>query len=101
MSLRSVNLKVSRNELCPCKSGKKFKKCCIDKTQIEENSGLDIFKEIFPLNENTVEENSIEFKKMDDWTQQYLSQLDKETLSLMYFLILQYLIIRFYRQLKS
>lgn len=71
-------MKVSRNELCPCNSGKKFKKCCIDKTQVEENSELDIFKEIFQLNENIVEESSIEFKKMDDWAQQYLSQLDKE-----------------------
>ena len=23
--------KISRNDLCPCRSGKKFKKCCIDK----------------------------------------------------------------------
>lgn len=23
--------KIGRNELCPCNSGKKFKKCCIDK----------------------------------------------------------------------
>ena len=23
--------KIGRNELCPCKSGKKYKKCCIDK----------------------------------------------------------------------
>ena len=25
------NRKVGRNDLCPCQSGKKFKKCCIDK----------------------------------------------------------------------
>lgn len=25
---------VGRNELCPCGSGKKFKKCCIDKPQV-------------------------------------------------------------------
>ncbi len=27
----SVSLKVGRNDLCPCGSGKKFKKCCYDK----------------------------------------------------------------------
>lgn len=27
----SIQKKVGRNELCPCKSGKKYKKCCINK----------------------------------------------------------------------
>jgi uncharacterized protein YecA (UPF0149 family) len=28
-NLDGVNKKVRRNDLCPCGSGKKFKKCCI------------------------------------------------------------------------
>ena len=28
-------LKIGRNEQCPCKSGKKYKKCCINKVQEE------------------------------------------------------------------
>ncbi len=29
-----VEKKVGRNELCPCKSGLKFKSCCIDKPKV-------------------------------------------------------------------
>lgn len=33
--------KVGRNELCPCGSGKKFKKCCLDSAKLDEpSSGL-------------------------------------------------------------
>ena len=31
MSGGIMNLKLGRNESCPCGSGKKFKRCCIDK----------------------------------------------------------------------
>ena len=34
--------KIGRNEPCPCGSGKKYKKCCIDKETIEEK--INIFK---------------------------------------------------------
>jgi preprotein translocase subunit SecA len=30
--------KIERNELCPCGSGKKFKKCCIDKNTNQNNA---------------------------------------------------------------
>ncbi|MEL7665469.1 MAG: SEC-C metal-binding domain-containing protein [Methanosarcina mazei] len=30
--------KIGRNELCPCGSGKKYKKCCIGKKQTEEET---------------------------------------------------------------
>ncbi len=26
-------VKIGRNELCPCGSGKKYKKCCLDKLE--------------------------------------------------------------------
>ena len=35
--------KVSRNEPCPCGSGKKYKKCCFNKNQQE---GLSDYNEI-------------------------------------------------------
>ena len=28
-------MKIGRNEPCPCGSGKKYKKCCIDKEEID------------------------------------------------------------------
>jgi hypothetical protein len=31
-------LRVGRNQLCPCKSGKKFKHCCLPKIQALENT---------------------------------------------------------------
>lgn len=30
--------KVSRNDLCPCGSGKKFKKCCITKRGLQKHT---------------------------------------------------------------
>lgn len=33
--MRLEALKVNRNDPCPCGSGKKFKKCCMDKTNID------------------------------------------------------------------
>jgi len=29
----SKRVKIGRNDLCPCGSGNKFKKCCIDKVE--------------------------------------------------------------------
>jgi hypothetical protein len=33
---KSPTLRVSRNKPCPCKSGKKFKHCCLPKVQVLE-----------------------------------------------------------------
>lgn len=33
-------MKLGRNETCPCGSGKKYKKCCLDKDQAAERAGL-------------------------------------------------------------
>ncbi|MGC9519228.1 MAG: SEC-C metal-binding domain-containing protein [Desulfuromonadaceae bacterium] len=29
---------IGRNEPCPCGSGKKYKKCCLDKDQMEQRA---------------------------------------------------------------
>jgi hypothetical protein len=43
-----MNTKVSRNNLCPCGSGKKFKKCCIDKNRNSLNNIIDFFCQYEP-----------------------------------------------------
>lgn len=35
-----MNHNVGRNDLCPCGSGKKYKKCCLPKDQQEERETL-------------------------------------------------------------
>ena len=35
-----MNRNVGRNDLCPCLSGKKYKKCCLPKDQQEERETL-------------------------------------------------------------
>ncbi|MGC9519216.1 MAG: SEC-C metal-binding domain-containing protein [Desulfuromonadaceae bacterium] len=37
-----------RNEPCPCGSGKKYKKCCLDKDQMEQRAQREARK-LFPL----------------------------------------------------
>ena len=44
------NVKVGRNELCPCGSGKKFKKCCLPKQEEQRST----FNSNGVLIENTV-----------------------------------------------
>ncbi len=33
-------MKIGRNELCPCGSGKKYKKCCLDMDNIEISGSI-------------------------------------------------------------
>src|SRR6056297_42933 len=35
---------IGRNEPCPCGSGKKYKKCCLDKDQIEQRAQREVQK---------------------------------------------------------
>ena len=37
----SGNMKIGRNQLCPCGSGLKYKKCCLNKTK-EDSKILDV-----------------------------------------------------------
>ncbi len=36
--LEAMNLNAGRNEPCPCGSGKKYKKCCMQTQEIKENA---------------------------------------------------------------
>lgn len=35
MTISVIIMKIGRNNLCPCGSGKKYKKCCLNKSEIE------------------------------------------------------------------
>src|SRR5579859_1768934 len=50
--------KIGRNELCPCGSGKKYKKCCIDKS-IAENFPVGVNSKV-PWGMDTVKQLSTE-----------------------------------------
>lgn len=36
-------MKIGRNESCPCGSGKKYKKCCLNKSDFKQVKGVLIF----------------------------------------------------------
>ncbi|MCM8782474.1 MAG: SEC-C metal-binding domain-containing protein [Candidatus Omnitrophica bacterium] len=42
-SISYPHMKIGRNDPCPCGSGKKYKKCCLDKTTQEVNFSKDYF----------------------------------------------------------
>ncbi len=49
-NMSEITKKIGRNELCPCGSGKKYKKCCIDKPCIESNEEV-YYENVFEVNE--------------------------------------------------
>jgi len=44
MRKNSKRHKIGRNEMCPCKSGKKYKKCCLLKKPIFDLNNLSVIK---------------------------------------------------------
>jgi len=42
-SISYPHMKIGRNDPCPCGSGKKYKKCCLDKTTPEVSFSKDYF----------------------------------------------------------
>jgi len=61
-------MKISRNEHCPCGSGKKFKRCCMDTTSKQSAEIFDDISQITAMNPNlTLDElNIVLQKKADD-----------------------------------
>lgn len=61
---------VGRNEPCPCGSGKKYKKCCLDKDKLSSNQGIggnisnELQKEIEGMHFSNIEEVQ---SFADDW----------------------------------
>jgi len=73
-------MRSSRNSPCPCGSGIKFKKCCI-------NNGLNpastanlysVANQIIPTALGLPEENSSQFQALEDWANTYLSSINPE-----------------------
>lgn len=46
-----MNKKISRNSLCPCGSGRKYKKCCMNKSKQSEQSNTLLLSDIFKVQE--------------------------------------------------
>jgi len=46
-------MKVGRNDPCPCGSGKKYKKCCMDKERVEEREEIKIIPAPSPQRQKT------------------------------------------------
>jgi len=62
-------VKLGRNSLCPCGSGKKYKKCCLDKIKDRELSSLPtgfvpVLTELDKLSNSVIE--LIDKKKLDE-----------------------------------
>ena len=45
-------MKVGRNELCPCGSGKKYKRCCMGATSKQHAQMADEIEQIVAMNPN-------------------------------------------------
>lgn len=85
--------KISRNAPCPCGSGKKYKKCCIDKvlpfpTQGDvKDENLNKSEDVFQMLDNEIANNSFDSledanKKLSSFFQGYNNQLLQSFLSL-------------------
>lgn len=65
--------KIGRNQPCPCGSGKKYKKCCLNKANYDLKNNIDIEKEIEELvtslvkfNEDTIVNSINRLKEISD-----------------------------------
>lgn len=43
---------IGRNEPCPCKSGKKYKKCCLNKENLDLQQSIKEYNELIKLDTN-------------------------------------------------
>jgi hypothetical protein len=76
-------MSLGRNDSCHCESGRKYKKCCLEKDNIKssnsdfnsEITSLDkTMAEILPVNYS--EERSPEYQALEDWVDVYLDKID-------------------------
>lgn len=69
-----------RNSPCPCGSGKKFKKCCLNRTLGEDalisQDFYSSFNQAIPFPIGSPDDNSDEFQQLEDWANRYLSAID-------------------------
>lgn len=43
-------MKIGRNDLCPCGSGKKYKRCCMDNFAKQQTEMLDDIRQVMAMN---------------------------------------------------
>ena len=85
--------KIGRNDLCPCGSGKKYKKCCISKTEMTQSrtwvsdEGMHVVAPGAPPTPEELEKMTKEYQKnirnsqiWDDMVQQYGKEKAEELL---------------------
>lgn len=66
-------MKIGRNELCPCGSGKKYKQCCLNKIKDEKKydiddakfMGMHSFIEPFTYHNNYIHTKKVKFSKLN------------------------------------
>lgn len=73
---------IQRNSACPCGSGKKFKKCCINRQlpsgSIYQEAFYNAINQALPYPVGSPAENSVEFQRLEDWANSYLSQINQD-----------------------
>ena len=71
-SMQEKMIKVGRNDLCPCGSGKKYKKCCMNKESKEKKNPLEALDlpmaTHFPLSENDINDFYALWTRLIDFT---------------------------------
>lgn len=55
-------MKVGRNDFCPCGSGKKYKKCCLNK----ENNSMNVLNNLFAYHDNYIHTKEVKNKELND-----------------------------------
>ena len=61
--LEAMNLKAGRNEPCPCGSGKKYKKCCMQAKEINENAKRSLKEKLIEFSREPVFKTDLEKAK--------------------------------------
>jgi len=88
-----MNKKISRNDPCPCGSGKKYKKCCISKSKIKHShtwmaeDGMHVVSPDGPSTPEELEKMTKEYQKnirnsqiWEEMVQQYGKEKAEELL---------------------
>lgn len=73
-------MKIGRNDPCPCGSGKKYKKCCIDKDLVDLNLGPLTYDNPFTLSEADIQAFQRALNSQADKIQSNLSQYQEPSL---------------------
>ena len=65
MANESMKTEIGRNDLCPCMSGKKYKKCCLEKDLQKEREALE--KSSNPVPEEATQDTAVSKVRPTQW----------------------------------